>query len=461
MMNSPGRQEIFNILRQKYPVFTYKKYSWEVVNNELLIRFYFFISPDHVFTPSYKIALNGYHLPPRPLLDCIVFHIGMVESISYWKATCSPVLHVKGVTLNADQVDWWKDLFYNGLGEFLYLNRISVDKKSLLEITTDKNGSDLSSADNQSPHLHDETLIPVGGGKDSAVTLSLLKDTLAGCTPLTINEIPASTRTVDVAGLSGQTLQIKRKLDTHLLDMNRQGFLNGHTPFSAMLAFVSLLASVVTAKKNIALSNESSANEPTIPGTSINHQYSKSLEFENSFRDYVFRYIHPEINYYSFLRPLNELQISGLFAHQTNHHYTFRSCNAGSKQDRWCCNCPKCLFTYIMLSPFLSTEKLVNIYGNDLFENRDLLSTLKQLAGFSDEKPFECVGTIDEVNAALCYTIKHHYKNRSLPFLLSTYNDIKDFGDCNLQYLLENWNSENYLSGDLGTFLNSKIRELW
>lgn len=460
-MNNSGGQEKFNTLRQKYPVFTYQNYSWEVVNDELIIGFYFFISPDHTFRPSYKISIGNTHLPPRSLLDCIVFHMGMVECVSYWKTTCSPVLQIKGVRLNRNQVDWWKGLFYNGLGEFLHLNRICLEKEEFLEITADEKGIDLTSADNRGFQLRDETLIPVGGGKDSAVTLSLLKDNLTDCMPLTINEIPASTRTIDVAGLSGQTFQIKRILDPHLLEMNHQGFLNGHTPFSAMLAFASLLASVISGKKNVALSNESSANEPTIPGTNINHQYSKSFEFESSFRDYVFQYIHPEINYYSFLRPLNELQISGLFARLTKHHHTFRSCNAGSKQDKWCCNCSKCLFTYIMLSPFLTSDQLVSIYGADLFENKDLLPVMKQLAGFSEEKPFECVGTIDEVNAALCHTIRFQYKNKYLPFLLSAYSDMMGLGECNLQFLLESWNADNFLDDKMNTLLNGETGKLW
>jgi hypothetical protein len=214
--------------------------------------------------------------------------------------------------------------------------------------------------------------------------------------------------------------EIRREIDPALLTLNSLGFLNGHTPFSALLGFLTVLASAITGKKNIALSNESSANEPTIPGTSINHQYSKSFGFETGFRRYVNTWIHPQINYFSFLRPLHELQIASVFSGLTEYHDVFRSCNMGSKTETWCCNCPKCLFTYIILSPFLTEEKLRKILGKNLFEDENLLLFLNQLTGIADEKPFDCIGTIDEVNLALGETIRKH-NDSELPVLLDYY----------------------------------------
>lgn len=49
-------------------------------------------------------------------------------------------------------------------------------------------------------------------------------------------------------------------------------------------------------KKYVILSNESSANEPNVKGTKINHQYSKTVEFENDFRNYEMEYIKVMLN---------------------------------------------------------------------------------------------------------------------------------------------------------------------
>ena len=108
-----------------------------------------------------------------------------------------------------------------------------------------------------------------------------------------------------------------------------------------------------------------------------------------------------EVQYFSFLRPLSELQIAKLFSQCEAYHPVFRSCNAGSKTDSWCGKCPKCLFTWIILSPFLSREKLVAIFGKDLMADESLRPILEELNGTAEVKPFECVGTVEEVRACL------------------------------------------------------------
>lgn len=168
-----------------------------------------------------------------------------------------------------------------------------------------------------------------------------------------------------------------------------------------MLAFYSLLVSAVTGVRDVALSNESSANEPTIPGTEINHQYSKSVEFEEDFRDYVKNHLGDINHYYSHLRPYCELEIAQFFAQYPPYFEVFKSCNAGSKTDIWCCNCPKCLFAYIILSPFIDDATMIHIFGEDLLNKPSLQQYFDELSGIAEVKPFECVGTVDEVNRAL------------------------------------------------------------
>jgi hypothetical protein len=186
-----------------------------------------------------------------------------------------------------------------------------------------------------------------------------------------------------------------------------------------MLAFVSILISALTGSKYIALSNENSANESTVLGQNINHQYSKSLEFENDFRAYVKEYIDEQFNYFSFLRPLNELQIAQQFSLFSQYHEAFRSCNAGSKTDNWCCICAKCLFAYIILSPFFSPENLQEYFGINILDKEELKSCFRELLGLEGVKPFECIGTVEEVNVALALLIARYPESRD--FLLIKY----------------------------------------
>ena len=127
-------------------------------------------------------------------------------------------------------------------------------------------------------------------------------------------------------------------------------------------------------------------------------------------------------HYYSYLRKLTELQIAERFARYPAYFKVFKSCNAGSKEDKWCCNCPKCLFAYIILSPFIDDATMIDIFGEDLLDKPSLAQNFDELAGLSLNKPFECVGTIGEVNEALHrilesrkdkYLIKH-YINKQL-----------------------------------------------
>jgi hypothetical protein len=254
-------------------------------------------------------------------------------------------------------------------------------------------------------------------------------------------------------------IEIHRKLDPGLLRLNSQGYLNGHTPFSALLAFVSVLAAILSGRKYIALSNESSASETTIPGTAINHQYSKSLEFEEAFRWYSEKYVARGVDYFSFLRPLNELQIARIFSGYKNYHPVFRSCNAGSREDTWCGKCAKCLFTCIILSPFLSDEQIRNIFGKNLLDDPELRPLFDQLTGVADEKPFDCVGTLAEVNLALCETIRRQ-DNGKLPCLLEYYRSLPLYGKyCgeDFQQALAGFSDPHHLPGFLVPRLKSAL----
>ena len=179
--------------------------------------------------------------------------------------------------------------------------------------------------------------------------------------------------------------------------------------------------SAATNIREVALSNESSANEPTIPGTEINHQYSKSLEFEEDFRAYVKANMNDINHYYSYLRPYCELEIAEFFSQYPRYFPVFKSCNAGSKTDVWCCNCPKCLFAYIILSPFIDDQTMIGIFGEDLLNKESLTTYFDELTGIADVKPFECVGTIDEVNQALSMI----YESRKDKYLVNRWKYLR------------------------------------
>lgn len=419
-MSQNANSAKYKQLRTAFSNFVYEGFAMQELSDGLRLEFVFKVNDELVFRPS-MLFFNSGHFKAlsAEIKHAMAFHIGMVEMISYWKAFCSPRIIIKPYRLSSKQEIWWKKLFRYGLGEFFFTNGIEMPGEELVQF-------DYSAQARPFPkfELHpaeNGIIIPVGGGKDSVVTLELLKSSGFAIMPLVMNHRDATRKVLKAGGFEANSaFEIKRTIDPLLLQLNQQGFLNGHTPFSALLAFVTTFAAALSGKKYIALSNESSANEASIPGTKINHQYSKSFEFEQDFRNYLADHLLEGVNYFSFLRPLNELQIGRLFSGYSQYHGVFKSCNVGSKTDVWCCNCSKCLFTFIMLAPYLSEKDLNAIFGENLFQKSGLASTLDQLTGVAENKPFECVGTINEVNAALHESIRQRTCEK-LPGLLEYY----------------------------------------
>ncbi|GAI57675.1 unnamed protein product, partial [marine sediment metagenome] len=89
-----------------------------------------------------------------------------------------------------------------------------------------------------------------------------------------------------------------------------------------------------------------------------------------------------------------------------------------------CGNCPKCLFIYVALYPFLEKKQLLKIFGKDLFENKKLLGTMKALIGEGKFKPFECVGTYKESRTAFNLSLKKAKRIEKIPYLLKKFNEV-------------------------------------
>lgn len=409
-------------LSNKYDTFIYDSYKVYEEDNKLKVSFHYIIPNLDDFNTTLEIDkkdIKNKNIDEN-LLSYLAFHIGMVELLSYWKCVCSKNIIVKCDYLSEEQINWFKKLYYNGLGEFFYINGIKPDYNTFVNIKTLGEEKKLSN-----DYQGSGNLITIGGGKDSIVACELLRDFYTENTCFSLNPKQAHNESIKALGYENKKIIVKKTyIDPKLIELNKQGFLNGHTPFSSLLAFISYFTAYLTTRKYIVLSNEASANEATVLGTNINHQYSKTYEFEVDFNDYTKKYFNIDIKYFSLLRALTELEIANFFSHYEQYHSVFKSCNVGSKNSswNWCCKCAKCLFVYIILSPFLYKEKLISIFGNDLFCDESLLDTFIELVGYSDKKPFECVGTYSEARYAVSLTIKS-LSDQELPYLLKYFKD--------------------------------------
>lgn len=410
-------------LREQYPVFRFLSYTMTETADTLEVEYQFEIAGLSAFTPHWSFRKSKVHplrVEGNTTLESMVFALGMVELVSYWKITCSPRVEILAGQLDDTQIAWFKNVYFHGLGEFFWVNDIPLEPDGFMEIVSC--GEKLKGRRGVYKHLNG-CLIPVGGGKDSVVTMEALRDQKDTNYCYIINPRGASLETAQIAGYTDdKILAAKRTLDPRMLELNKQGYLNGHTPFSAVVAFSALITAYMHRLQYIVLSNESSANESTVADSTINHQYSKSFAFEKDFKAYEEMYIGSGILYFSLLRPLSEYQIARLFAGMMTYHTAFKSCNVGSKQDIWCGHCPKCLFVYLILSPFLLQEYLEEVFGYAMLDDEGQLENFKKLIGELPEKPFECVGSREEVNTAATQAIKAlELDDLPLPKLLQYY----------------------------------------
>ena len=451
--------------RAENPVFIYRSYNINETADQIEIGYSFSIPGLADFSPSWVFAKpEGVTVADDLIFERMAFSLGMAEAVSYWKAVCSPEMRVECGELDSEQITWWKKLYYLGLGEFFYVNGISADSESFVNIVPV--GS--FSSKNESHRELGGCLVPIGGGKDSALTIETLTQAGMKCRCYAINKRCSISATVAAAGLSEDALIIsQRKFDRSLIKLNNDGYFNGHTPFSSIVAFSAEITAYLNGLKYVVLSNESSANESTVAGQDVNHQYSKSFEFEQDFHSYEEKFLRSGVYYFSFLRPLSEFQIAKMFVFHEKYLPVFRSCNLGSKvsPDIWCGECPKCLFVCLILSPFLSPSKLRSVFGKDLLNDENMKEYFIELIGQSLHKPFECVGSIDEVNLAVSLAIEKYEANDvPLPLLFREYKDRglyhpETIGSINKKYC-GSFNDENLLPEEFRSILIKEMERL-
>lgn len=387
-------------LRDQYPQFEYKSYSWEKLADRLEISWE--MSAGSIkYHPTLTLNLASSHFMnsvDTSSFEHLVFLLGMAEIPSYWKATCSPEIIVSAGALTANELKWWHKLYLQGMGQYFFENQIDFTTPDFLRLRSS------TVADQIKPISANHSLRPlvlVSGGKDSSVTLALLRNHSLQLDTLSLNPTPATFDINHQLGLS-PPFTASRVIDPTLLALNKDNYLNGHIPFSAYLAFLGILVVYLMGNNAVIASNEASSEEENVVylGQKINHQYSKTLAFERDFQSYC-QLLGHNFNYFSFLRPLYDLQIMGIFTRYQELLPLFRSCNVGQKQNLWCGHCPKCLSSYILLKPFVTQSTLLQIFGHDLLHDSQLSTLLLALRGQSQVKPFECVGTTTEINAVM------------------------------------------------------------
>jgi 7-cyano-7-deazaguanine synthase in queuosine biosynthesis len=246
-------------------------------------------------------------------------------------------------------------------------------------------------------------LVTVGGGKDSALTLALAARHDPTALAVAVNPRAPMERTAAWAGLG--LVRIERRIDRTLLELNARGAINGHVPITAIVTSAAVVAAAVMGRGTVLVSNEHSADAATrdVDGWSVNHQYSKTSAFERLLSAALAE-AGATTRVVSLLRPLNELAIARGVAQEAGLVAEVTSCNAAfaldGPGDGWCGRCDKCRFVQLALAPFMPRAQLVADLGFDALADPDQVAAFATMLDAAT-KPFECVGTVEEVQLAL------------------------------------------------------------
>jgi len=373
----------------------------------------------------------------------------LIAGISYYKAGLATRMDTGESKIGRIMSGFLNELYLQGLGEFAYVNRLDLTGLIDFETNTDEasmdedlhgEGSSVQIAGSYPVDLPDRALVAMGGGKDSLVCLHMLETAGVEVQPACVGGSELIGETVKSAGLP--LIRIQRELSPELSEMNAGGAWNGHVPVTAINSAILLCAGLLYGYRYIVFANESSANEATLKdgqGREVNHQYSKSLAFEQGFDAVVRQYVSPDISYFSLLRPFSEIAITRRFAELTRFHEVFSSCNRNFHQDgshitgRWCQDCPKCRFAALALAPFMDPAQLTAIQGADLLNQENQLDGFKALCGLAEHKPFECVGSITESRAAMKFLAGDpRWQDKYVVAVLAQFPEIKQAGELEL-----------------------------
>ena len=382
--------------------FYYKSYDFDAATGTLRLCYEtdtgFAFAERLTFPPPVRVT---------PGLERIFFLLHIACGISYYKAFLPSAIAILSGALSRAEAAFFDDFYLKGLGEFAVKNKVNLQGKIRFPFGAAAEKPDAAP-------FKKRALVPIGGGKDSCLTLEIVKELGIEATAISVGSARPIEECIKVAGLTSRT--ITRVLDPQLMELNATGKVyNGHVPITALLAFVLWAAAALYDYKWVVMSCEQSANAGnTRQGDlAINHQWGKSFEFEQAFHQLT-QAVTPDFAYFSLLRPLTEAHIARLFSQKCTRYFpAFISCNKAFKLDkskrlsRWCGACDKCRFVFLILAPFMDKDTLIQILGNNPLNDAAQIGGYAELLGLSGHKPFECVGEIDECRWAF-HQLKSH-----------------------------------------------------
>ncbi len=370
-------------------------------SGELILRYRLDAGPE--LQERYRLPPPPPGTPPPPAaaLDAALDLVHWLAGVSYWKCAIPRRWQFAERRPDGGQLAFIAEVYRRGLAEFAYCNDLDLPAIEAVDPAP-------APAPQAAPlRLAARAITAFGGGKDSFVAAEQIRR-------LGIDQVLAIVGSAALpraaAAHTGLTvLTVERTLAPELAALNAAGAYNGHVPITAIHSALLALLALLHDRRFVVFANERSADSATRlarDGAAVNHQWSKSLAFESAFAAYLERYVGG-VEYFSLLRPWYEVAVCRQFAALGRYHAHFSSCNrhfhlAGSRlAGRWCGVCAKCRFVFLGLAPFVPRPALEAMFGCNPLAEAEAVTPYRHLLGLGGERPFECIGTVDECRAAL------------------------------------------------------------
>src|ERR1035438_8794817 len=164
-----------------YQSFIYEDYEFNQESKKLTLKYSFdsFLT----FTEEYFFDFDFVEFDNQ-LLERSVQVLFFMAGVSYFKAYPSTTIQIKKGQLDRKVADFFGKTYQNGLGEFFYTNKL--DPTARIDFPTNIDQLEVIPETGNNSGL----LVGIGGGKDSLVSVELLRKTLDNISTWSVGHRP-------------------------------------------------------------------------------------------------------------------------------------------------------------------------------------------------------------------------------------------------------------------------------
>lgn len=358
-------------------------------------QFEFFFNADgKVISREFSINLDLSN-QDKGTVQNIIFHIGLFCLLDLDQVLLPEKVKISAAKLTKEQIDFYKT------ARELYCRQHFFERRLPFSILSDEVVADGPAIKRKNTRLkNNQIVMAFGGGKESNLAHAIFSKLRAPVVWFLKTRKPYRETLLGTAASKNLEPLIHLTEDGSEIYKNAYTEMNyasrTHTGVSIYIMTL-LLGALKHKSKFICLGNERSSNDPYCfwDGKIVNHQFDKTKEYRKFIESYINKFILPDVKLFSIFEGLYEYRISELMKSFGFSFFSkMTSCNYLSNEKKWCHRCPKCAWSFAILTHAFGQKKAVEVVGADLFEDPKIFETMMNPAL---PKPFECIGERPEV----------------------------------------------------------------